>query len=487
MSFIEQADEYRGLGFCIMPLKKRDKKPMLPWEKWKDSKPSDKAVESWKRDFSDCNIAIITGKVSNLVVLDIDGPEGEEAIKGKHLPPTMIAKTGKGRHYYFKLPNGETFGNFVGILPKVDIRCDGGYVVAPGSVHPSGSLYEWQLKEDLAECPEWLVSLMKKGKAPVPHATAHHPKTAPSDIEAIKNGVASGGRNQAAAKLIGYYAAKSYEAEDIVAIVREWNRKNTPPLTDEELQITLTSIFKRATKAQQMGEVAEEAPEIDLKTCKNVISKWLYHKDDNIVDVVLATVASVYHTGDPLWVMIIGAPSSGKTEIMRGFDKHQDCYFIDRVTPATFVTGFTKAKGILERMGPDPKTFVVQDFSTILSKPPYDRMEIMDTLRQMYNGSYYNEWGNGKRFAWKGKVSMIAGCTPDIEASNHSMSELGERFMYYRVESDDDDTRNQMMQKARDMEGLEKKAREEISIALHGVMASIKKMSFDDIKMDKVY
>ena len=211
----------------------------------------------------------------------------------------------------------------------------------------------------------------------------------------------------------------------------------------------------------------------------------VFGTDDNIVDVVMATVASVYHTGDPLWVMLIGAPSSGKTEIMRGFDKHPDCYFIDSVTPATFVTGFTKAKGILERMGPDPKTFVVQDFSTILSKPGDDRVQIMDQLRQMYNGQYYNEWGNGKKFAWKGKISLIAGCTPDIEATTHSMSELGERFMYYRVKSDDQDARLEMMKKAREMEGQEKVARDEISAALHGVMATIRLTPFSNIKMDQ--
>ena len=107
MSFIDMVDKYRGLGFCVMPIKKRDKRPMLPWEKWKNTKPTDQEIDGWKQSYADCNIAIITGRVSNIVVLDIDGAEGFEAIRGKELPPTHVAKTGKGRHYYFLLPANE--------------------------------------------------------------------------------------------------------------------------------------------------------------------------------------------------------------------------------------------------------------------------------------------------------------------------------------------------------------------------------------------
>ncbi|MBW2562363.1 MAG: hypothetical protein JRE40_16145 [Deltaproteobacteria bacterium] len=84
-------------------------------------------------------------------------------------------------------------------------------------------------------------------------------------------------------------------------------------------------------------------------------------------------------------------------------------------------------------------------------------------------------------------MAMIAGATPDIEAHGQSMGELGERFMYYRVDSDDDDTRSKMMDKARAMEGLEKEAREEISIAVRGVVSNCKNMDFSKVKMEKCY
>jgi len=421
LSFKTQAQKLYDKGFSIMPIKKGEKKPMLAWEKYQKQRVTQEELNHWKELYAECNIAIITGQLSNLLVLDIDGPEGQKSIHGRVFPLTLSAKTGRGKHCYFKMP-AKTIGNFVGILTKVDIRGEGGYVVAPDSIHPSGDKYEWIVEEDVCEPPLWLIELTKKASIP-----KRKSKAAVTEIDKIRQGAATGTRNDSCAKLAGYFIAKGYPDDDILDLLRAWNLKNKPPLGEKEIQATLDSIIKKNLSNQ---EPPIDAKNTDLKTAKAVISKWLYHKDDNIIDVILATVASTHHSGDPLWIMIIGAPSSGKTEILRGFDRHQDCYFIDRISKATFVTGFTKAKGILERMGSDPKTFIIQDFSTILSKPPYDRMEIMDTLRQMYNGSYHNEWGNGKKFTWKGKVAVISGCTPDIEASNHSMAELGERFMY---------------------------------------------------------
>src|SRR5699024_10926571 len=96
-----------------------------------------------------CNIGIATGKESNLFVLDVDGEEGKQTLEdliGEYgeLPHTVMALTGGGgEHYFFQYQDGvKNKSNF---MPKLDIRGEGGYIVAPISMHSSGNRYEFEL------------------------------------------------------------------------------------------------------------------------------------------------------------------------------------------------------------------------------------------------------------------------------------------------------------------------------------------------------
>ena len=120
------------------------------------------------------NIGIATGDVSGIVVLDIDGAEGQaslDALTVEHgpLPATITVRTGSGgHHYYFKYPVGENVSNTAStIAPKIDTRANGGFVVAPPSNHKSGGAYEFLAgcsPDDLepAEMPEWMLALATK-------------------------------------------------------------------------------------------------------------------------------------------------------------------------------------------------------------------------------------------------------------------------------------------------------------------------------------
>jgi hypothetical protein len=121
-------------------------------------------VSYWWSRMHDANIGIATGAVSQLVVLDVDGPKGEqtlaefEALHGP-LPQTRQARTGKGRHLYFRYPANATKVKSVARSKLgLDVRADGGYVVAPPSIHASGRRYEFEDPTiELAECPGWVV------------------------------------------------------------------------------------------------------------------------------------------------------------------------------------------------------------------------------------------------------------------------------------------------------------------------------------------
>jgi putative DNA primase/helicase len=120
-------------------------------------------VTRWWGEVPDANIGIATGSGSNLVVLDVDGPVGEATLAEIEytygsLPPTRQVKTGKGRHLYFRRPTGATKIKSIARKPLgLDVRADGGYVIAPPSIHESGHRYVLDCASELAECPPWVV------------------------------------------------------------------------------------------------------------------------------------------------------------------------------------------------------------------------------------------------------------------------------------------------------------------------------------------
>ena len=103
-------------------------------------------IKKWWRKWPDANIGIATGAVSGIVVIDIDGDNGLatlQALVNQHgpLPRTAMVKTARGWHLYFILPAGGTIPCSTG--NGLDVRGDGGYVVAPPSVHATGHVYQW--------------------------------------------------------------------------------------------------------------------------------------------------------------------------------------------------------------------------------------------------------------------------------------------------------------------------------------------------------
>ena len=126
-------------------------------------------IWEWFRNVPGANVAIICGAVSGILVVDADGAAGVAEAKLRGLPTTWIAQSGSGGlHAYFRHP-GHPIGNRK--LPGIgDLRADGGYVVAPPSLHASGGCYEWlsglaPWEAKLAAPPEWLLRDLEKPKA----------------------------------------------------------------------------------------------------------------------------------------------------------------------------------------------------------------------------------------------------------------------------------------------------------------------------------
>jgi hypothetical protein len=118
-------------------------------------------------------VGVLTGRDSNLVVLDVDGEIGEQTLRdleAKHgeIPETKQVKTGKGRHLWFRYPKDvDKVQNVSNDKTKLDIRGDGGYVVAPPSIHISGAIYEFvrgPFAVSVRPCPPLVVEYSKNHK-----------------------------------------------------------------------------------------------------------------------------------------------------------------------------------------------------------------------------------------------------------------------------------------------------------------------------------
>ena len=148
MSPLEAALSYLRQGFSVIPIIAKDKKPLIAWEEYQNRRATEEEIKAWWARWPDANVGIVTGAVSGLVVIDIDCVEVKEKLKellrDYDLSTIPRSRTGNGWQLFFKHP-GVTIPNRAGVLPGLDVRGDGGYVVAPPSVHPTGKVYRWEV------------------------------------------------------------------------------------------------------------------------------------------------------------------------------------------------------------------------------------------------------------------------------------------------------------------------------------------------------
>ena len=164
-TMLEAALAYARKGIYVFPCIPRDKRPATT-NSFKDASKDEDQVRRWWTENPNYNIGIPTGERNGFWVLDIDGDEGYESyakFRGEIDRHTPQVKTGSGGlHLYFTYSEELHLNNGVKVLPGLDIRADGGYVIAPPSIHESGDAYEWQGgSREPTEAPESLVRALK--------------------------------------------------------------------------------------------------------------------------------------------------------------------------------------------------------------------------------------------------------------------------------------------------------------------------------------
>lgn len=150
-------------GWHVFPCRPRAKEPLTP-RGYLDASRDPAQLRRWWTDEPEANLAVATGAISALVVVDVDGPRGRAswaALEREHgAAPTLRQITGRpdgGSQLLYAYPGHVEVGCRTGFLPGLDVRGDGGYVLLPPSIHPSGQRYWWLDRGVPRAMPRWLL------------------------------------------------------------------------------------------------------------------------------------------------------------------------------------------------------------------------------------------------------------------------------------------------------------------------------------------
>jgi hypothetical protein len=205
---------------------------------WQSQATTDRpTIKEWWRHWRKANIGIVAGRESNLVVLDIDGEDGRQTLAKLEkelgeLPSTFAVATGRpgGQHHYFLHPGGTVKNQVAALGPHLDVRGDGGFVVAPPSRHASGRNYKVLDDRAPAALPAvWVDRLGKKSPTPSPSG-------APA-VSAAPAPILKGTRNNELVRLAGVMRRGGLDIPAILSALAETNRLQCkPPLLDDEVK-----------------------------------------------------------------------------------------------------------------------------------------------------------------------------------------------------------------------------------------------------------
>jgi hypothetical protein len=241
MTTLEMAKFYKTQGFSVIPLKPKSKIPVIEsWKEYQTRTATDEELNTWFGNGQENNIGIVTGQISGIAVIDFDSEKAVKFAKDNNFPKTPLVKTGKehGYHAYCKYKNGVSNFQKRDDLPDIDLRAEGGYSVAPPSVHESGEKYQWiegkGIKDiPLADLPEIILTQSPEHKRP---------------LRELYSGVNQGKRNDTLARLTGSWVNDGLNYEECLENAFLWNQKNNPPLPEKEVERTVKSIFEKHQK-----------------------------------------------------------------------------------------------------------------------------------------------------------------------------------------------------------------------------------------------
>lgn len=285
MTNLEAALQYLALGWSIIPGHSVDgdgictctkidcgrltgKHPRLnTWTQYQTKLPSEFQVRSWWQRWPDANILVITGTLSGLVVVDQDPRHGGDVtiLEYKPLPDTVVCTTGGGgEHYYFKHPNLGYIHSGSNFLPGIDIRADGGYAIAPPSLHASKRQYAWQVgcspeEQELAPIPPNLLPIILGFKGASNGKVKEYEALELLPYISGERRLHEGERNERLTQFAGQLLGRGDSVEAVIGTLALIAALADPPLEFSEVQTIVRSIHNRELRKQEANKQTQEA------------------------------------------------------------------------------------------------------------------------------------------------------------------------------------------------------------------------------------
>jgi hypothetical protein len=261
------ATNYALRAISVFPC--RGKKPLTGDGGFRNASLDTDQISKWWTEHPDAQIGVPTGHINSLIVLDIDGPEGAAWLAKKAMPATCEVETSPGhRQYWFRLPEGRNARCSAGVLaPEVDVRAEGGYVIAPPSIHhESGKPYRFLGAIPRANAPEWLFESNRQPNGQRP--------TAGELI--IHEGE---GRHREALRLAGGLRARGANATAILAALEIFSNQHCrPPLEPSWMEKTANYINTKP--AGFRGQKIETSAEVEVQSFSEVKAEpvnWIWN------------------------------------------------------------------------------------------------------------------------------------------------------------------------------------------------------------------
>jgi hypothetical protein len=176
------------------------------------------------------------------------------------------------------------------------------------------------------------------------------------------------------------------------------------------------------------------------------LQDYLHFPDPFPLYALMASLTANYAQGRPVWLMLIGPPSCGKSELLNSLLSLPGIVEGGAITGVGALLSGTRKKergiestgGLLRQIG-DRGALVIKEFTSILSLPHESLRSVLAAFREIYDGRWTRPVGSdgGTSQQWIGKMAFVTGCTEAIDHHHSLISDMGERFMFYRYEGSD--------------------------------------------------